>query len=116
MKKTTIIALTIIILLWTSNSIIAQTQNTTKDVSVTILLNEYYNETKIIDEPIIVRNHDDEPGVDDALLVQIYWNFTENNTIIQEHQEIKSINSFSRKFKTYEFRVYESFINNDTRT
>ena len=46
MKKTTIIALTIIILLWTSNSIIAQTQNTTKDVSVTILLNEYYNETK----------------------------------------------------------------------
>ena len=97
MKKTTIIALTIIILLWTSNSIIAQTQNTTKDVSVTILLNEYYNETKIIDEPIIVRNHDDEPGVDDALLVQIYWNFTENNTIIQEHQEIKSINSFSRK-------------------
>lgn len=98
MKKTiTLIILTLIIFISTNSTQSQIQNNTTKDVSVTILLQDYYNETKIIEEPIIVRNHDDETGLDDALLVQIYWNYTTNNTIMHEHQEIKSINSFSKK-------------------
>ena len=71
-------------------------ENVSKDVSITILIPETVNASHNYTEILLLTNHDDEPGVNDNLKLNVYVNITSSEEIIMNWSSEKTINQFSK--------------------
>lgn len=75
---------------------VATAENVTKDVSVEILLDSELNISENYDKILIIKNNDDEIGVDDNLELNIEYNITNETNEIIYFTINKSINYYSK--------------------